>query len=141
MSENQRTRCRNIMVGHAESLICGHSDEIMNTLNEMFESSADDKASLDIPIVLRVKRDVDAGYTFGGKIDIRKVERVKDSVDDITYNPNLPDLPGFEDGKVPKTKKADKPEVISGDQLKCLWAVANENKVDEIDIKEALKTA
>ncbi len=68
MSESQRTRCRNIMVGHAESLICGHSDEIMNTLNEMFESSLEDKASLDIPIVLRVKRDVDAGYTFGGII-------------------------------------------------------------------------
>lgn len=139
MSESQRTRCRNIMVGHAESLICGHSDEIMDTLNEMFESSPDDKASLDIPIVLRVKRDVDAGYTFGGKIDIRKVEHVKDSVDDITYNPNLPDLPGFEDGKVPQKKKADKAEVISGDQLKCLWAAANEAKIDELDIKTGVK--
>jgi len=115
MTLGQRKRCEALMVDVVKDLVSGHSDEIVDTLNELYDSCPDKKAGLDVPVVLRVKRDEDIGYTFSGKIDIRKVEHIKDERDPVNYNPNLPDLPGFEDGKIPKTKKPA--AVINGDQL------------------------
>jgi len=99
------------MVEVVEDLVKGHSTEIINTVNELYDSSSERKAGLDIPVVLRVKRDLDTGFTFSGKIDIRKVERIKDERSPINYNPDIPDPPGYEDGKVPdssKDKSSDK---------------------------------
>ncbi|OGV45826.1 MAG: hypothetical protein A2017_18165 [Lentisphaerae bacterium GWF2_44_16] len=136
LKESQMQRCKTLMVEVVEDLVGNHADEIVNTLNELYDSSPDKKAGLDVPVVLRVKRDVDLGYTFGGKIDIRKVERIKDERDPVTYNPNLPDLPGFEDGKTPeetaKKEEIEEPEKKE-EKKKCKKSGKSEKTPGEIE--------
>lgn len=109
MKTSQRDRCKNLMIEVVEDLVKGHSKEIIDAVNELYENSGDErKAGLNIPVILKVRRQVDIGYTFSGKIDIRKVECITDERDPVTYNPDLPDLPGFEDGKVPAQKQPEK---------------------------------
>ena len=98
MKESQLKKCQEHMVNTVCGLVKSHSEEMMDTINELYEASGTErKANLDVPVVLRVKREADTGYTFSGKIYIRKVERIKDETHPIKYNPELPDLPGLDD--------------------------------------------
>jgi hypothetical protein len=102
LTENQEKRCKELMTDKVIGLIKKHARDIIRTTNEIYDESEGGNASLDVPITLRVKYDDEKGYTFGTNIEVKKVTKIKDTSDPVSYNPQIPDLPGFEDGNIPE---------------------------------------
>lgn len=95
MNEEQLEKCKDLMINAVSNMVETYHEEIIKTVNELFDESDVGKATLEIPIKLKVEFKQNTGYVFTPSITVKKVSEIKDSLDSVVFDPFNPDLPGI----------------------------------------------
>lgn len=102
----------------ASNVAQSHTLGMIETCQQLAALNPDKVATLDVVLLLRVKRSFDGKFTCGGRIKYVYQKRVNDAFDEVTlFDPN-PDLPGMENETSEETETSapsDESDVVEPD--------------------------
>ena len=131
----------------ASNVAQSHTLGMIETCQQLAALNPDKVATLDVVLLLRVKRSFDGKFTCGGRIKYVYQKRVNDAFDEVTlFDPN-PDLPGMDEeaseGVSAPSEESDvvEPDVVEPDVVDDSEEQESQETPEDSDDRPALPSA